>query len=60
MSYDKQRFREINAMSVGELVHTMLVEFNRAKIGDDSCEGAFLQSPAYGWAADRLDELYYR
>ena len=58
MAYDKQRYDEIQAMSAGELVHTMLVEFDphyRAYGGEPG--GAHLQSSAYLWAAERINEL---
>jgi hypothetical protein len=58
MASDDTVLGDIARMGVGELIHTMLVEFDRSKIGDSDCEGAFLQSEKYYWAAERLDDLF--
>ena len=58
MAYDKERKDEIDAMGVGDLIHTMLVEFDpehRTWHGEPGL--VWQQSSAYGWAKNRLDEL---
>lgn len=63
MAYDKKRKDEIDQMSVGELIHTMLVEFNPAFNKYENNDGVlepghdWQQSSAYMWAKDRLDQL---
>lgn len=58
MDNDEKALGDIARMGVGELIHTMLVEFDSTKISHDECEGAFLQSEKYYWAAERLDDLF--
>ncbi len=54
MAYDKERYDEIQAMGLGDLVHTMMVEFTRPFT---DVEFAFMQNNAYNWALTRLNEL---
>lgn len=58
MAYDKSRYDEVQAMSLGDLVHTMLVEFDPASRMDGDEPGEpWQQSNAYFWAKERLDTL---
>lgn len=47
---------DINNMSLGDLVHTMMVEFQPGRVAHDD-DGAYLQSNAYFWAKERLDKV---
>lgn len=48
------RRAEIRSMSAGELVHTMIANFD----GDQSGAGSFTQNFDYFWAADTLDQKF--
>lgn len=51
MAYDRDRKEEIDAMPLGELIHTMISEFD-----PHYGSSAHLQSPSYFWASERLNE----
>lgn len=47
----EERRKEIRSMGLGELVHTMVVNFD----GDKESSGPYTQNFDYYWAADTLD-----
>lgn len=54
---DRHTPDEINHMKVGELIHTMLVEFSR-KDSEEYDGEVYMQSSVYLWAKERLDEIF--
>lgn len=58
MAYDKTRYDEIQAMAAGDLVHTMLVEFDPDnRLCDGEPGQSWQNGNAYLWASNRLNEL---
>lgn len=53
MAYDHERKKQIDAMGVADLIHTMLLEYETGASGNAPC----FQSNAYFWAHERLNEL---
>lgn len=59
MAYDHKLKARIESMGAGDLIHTMLAEFDKRLVSDDpETDGPFLQSTAYYQASERLNAIF--
>lgn len=53
MAYDRELKENIDKMKLGDLVHYMMITYDKTIHGD----GPYMQSTGYFWAYERLQQL---